>query len=79
MKESYDNYKEGKIQQLALKELSESFNTEVAPTEVELLGQMVHLNGSLQAQYSEWRRLLRAIYAEETAMPEKSAVSQPGQ
>ncbi len=68
MKQAYDNYKEGKIQQQALKELAESFNTEVDPTAMELQGQMVHLQGSLQSQYTEWRRLLRAIYAEETGM-----------
>ncbi len=69
MKQSYDNYKEGKIQQQALKELAESFNTEVEPTAMELSGQMVQLNGSLQSQYTEWRRILRAIYAEETGLP----------
>ena len=66
MKQAYDNYKEGKIQQQALKELAESFNTEVEPTAMKLEGQVVRLSGSLQSQYSEWRRLLRAIYAEET-------------
>ena len=69
MKQAYENFKEGKIQQQALKELAESFNTEMDPTVINLEGQVVQLSGSLQAQYSEWRRLLRAIYAEETGLP----------
>lgn len=76
MKQAYDNYKEGKIQQQALRELAESFNTEVEPTAMDLEGKVVHLNGSLQSQYSEWRRLLRAIYAQETGEPTTEA---PGQ
>jgi hypothetical protein len=78
MKQAYDNYKEGKVQQQALKELSESFNTEVEPTVLELSGQMVQLNGSLQSQYSEWRRLLRAIYTEETGLPAENAAESAG-
>jgi hypothetical protein len=68
MKEAYDNFKEGKIQQQALAELAESFNTEVDPIVMNLEGQVIQLSGSLQAQYSEWRRLLRAIFTEETGI-----------
>lgn len=76
MKQAYDNYKEGKIQQQALRELAESFDTEVEPTAMELEGKVVYLNGSLQSQYSEWRRLLRAIYAEETGELETGSPEQ---
>jgi hypothetical protein len=33
---------------------------------VELEGQTVTLSGSAEAQYEEWRRLLKDIYAAET-------------
>jgi len=69
MKQSYDDYREAKIQQQALKELAESFNTEVQPTVMDLQGKVVELSGTVEAQYAEWRRLLQAIYHEETGLP----------
>jgi len=69
MKQSYDTYREAKIQQQALKELAESFNTEVQPTVMDLQGKVVELSGTVAAQYTDWRRLLQAIYQEETGLP----------
>ena len=69
MKQGYDTSKQSKIHQEALKELATSFDAEVAPVVMEVEGEVVKLNGSLEAQYQEWRRLLREIYAAETGFP----------
>jgi len=74
LKQGYDTYKESKIHEEALKELATSFDAEVKPIVVEVEGEVVKLEGSLEAQYSEWRTLLRRIYAEETGLPLDDAV-----
>jgi hypothetical protein len=48
-----------------LKELSDSFQNEVAAQVVDLEGQTLKLTGTAEEQYREWRRLLHQIYLEE--------------
>ncbi len=60
---------EAKIHAEALGELSASFESEVAPLVVEVEGETVRLTGSREDQYSNWRQLLRQIYAAETGIP----------
>jgi len=36
---------------------------------VEVEGQTLRLEGSVETQYSEWRRLLAQIFAAETGLP----------
>jgi len=48
-----------------LKELSDSFQNEVAPQVVDLEGQTLRLTGTAEEQYREWRRLLHQMYLEE--------------
>jgi hypothetical protein len=71
--------KEAKIHVEALKELGASFEAEVEPLVIEVEGQTLRLSGSVEAQYEEWRELLRKIYATETALPlDPNTGSDPG-
>jgi hypothetical protein len=50
----------------ALKELTLSFQSEVAPQVVEVEGHTLRLTGTAEDQYREWRKLLKQLYIEET-------------
>ena len=50
----------------ALKELTLSFQAEVAPQVVEVEGHTLRLTGTVEDQYREWRKLLKQLYEEET-------------
>jgi hypothetical protein len=65
-KQSYSNFKWAKIQGQEMKLLAKGFNNEIAPTNMEIEGSVVKLNGSLDERYREWRRILRKIYDLET-------------
>jgi hypothetical protein len=65
-KSGLDKAKESEIHAQALEELGQSLENDVKPRVVELEGQTVTLSGSAEAQYEEWRRLLKNIYAAET-------------
>jgi len=58
-------YSDAKTHAQALKELSESFQNEVAPQVVDVEGRMLKLTGTAEEQYSEWRKLLHEMYLEE--------------
>ena len=60
---------EGKIHRDALQELASSFDAEMTPVLVEVEGQTLKLEGSAEAQFAEWRRLLGEIFASETGLP----------
>jgi hypothetical protein len=68
----------------SLRELGESFDSEVEPLVVEVEGQTRRLTGSAEDKYREWRRILREIYAAETGnafdteLPQPDAVAVPG-
>ena len=51
-----------------LKELSESFQNEVAPQVVDVEGRTLKLTGTAEEQYRAWRRLLHLIYFEENGL-----------
>jgi hypothetical protein len=51
----------------ALKELTLSFQSEVAPQVVEVEGHTLRLTGTAEDQYREWRKLLKQLYLEETS------------
>jgi hypothetical protein len=65
-KSGMDRGAETKIHEDALKELAGSLEAEVKPMVVEVEGQTVELTGSAEAQYEEWRDILRQIYQAET-------------
>jgi hypothetical protein len=50
----------------ALKELTLSFQAEVAPQVIEVEGHTLRLTGTAEDQYREWRKLLKQLYLEET-------------
>jgi hypothetical protein len=58
-------YSDAKTHAQALKELSESFQNEVAPQVVDVEGRTLKLTGTAEEQYREWRKLLHQMYVEE--------------
>ncbi|WP_372779305.1 hypothetical protein [Litorivivens sp.] len=69
LKTGIDKFGEKKLHVEALKELGESLSTDLKPRVIELEGKTITLSGSAEAQYQEWRELLRKIYANETGLP----------
>lgn len=69
MQQTYNAYKRSKEHDQDLDELAQGFNNEVAPTVLEVQGKVFRLNGTLDSQYSEWRSILRSIFALETGLP----------
>jgi hypothetical protein len=61
-----DKYSQSQIHADALEELGASFEAEAKPRVVELEDKTVTLTGSLEAQFKEWRRMLKEIYETET-------------
>jgi hypothetical protein len=57
-------YSDAKTHAQALKELSESFQNEVAPQVVDVEGRALKLTGTAEEQYREWRELLHQMYLE---------------
>lgn len=74
LKQGYDTYQQAKIHEAALKELAASFDAEIKPIVVEVEGEVVKLSGSLEAQYAEWRRMMREIYEAETGWSARDPV-----
>ena len=69
MEQTYNSFKNLTIQDQDLQELAGGFNNEVAPTVMEVSGRVFRLSGGLDAQYAEWRDILRSIFALETGLP----------
>jgi hypothetical protein len=59
-------YSDAKVHAQALKELSETFQSEVQPQVVDVEGRTLRLTGTADEQYKEWRELLHQLYLEET-------------
>lgn len=68
MERIYKTYKESKMNEDALRELSDSFDRETAPTVAELSGRVFQLTGTLEKQYEQWRALLQQMVAEERGL-----------
>jgi hypothetical protein len=60
-------YSDAKTHAQALKELSETFQSEVQPQVVDVEGRTLRLTGTADEQYKEWRELLHQLYLEETS------------
>jgi len=58
-------YSDAKVHTQALRELSDSFKSEVAPQVVDVEGRTLRLTGTAEEQYREWRTLLHELYLEE--------------
>ncbi|MBW2193173.1 MAG: hypothetical protein JRF27_05225 [Deltaproteobacteria bacterium] len=66
--------KQAEIHSAAIKELSDSFGSEMQPVVMEFEGKKVELTGSAEAQFNQWRELLRKIYITETGFdPDEAA------
>jgi hypothetical protein len=71
-------YSDAKIHAQALKELSETFQSEVQPQVVDVEGRTLRLTGSADEQYKEWRELLQQLYLEEAGgIPASTSTSAP--
>lgn len=71
---------EGEMNKEAIEELGDSFASEAEPLTLEVEGQTIRLTGSAEQQYSNWRKLLRQIYAKETGLqPVSSQEIRPSQ
>jgi hypothetical protein len=58
--------KQAEMHSEAIRELSETFGTEMKPILVEFEGQKYELTGPAEEQFKRWRELLREIYRAET-------------
>lgn len=61
--------KDAEIHAQSLKELSASLGSEITPFVLDIEGKTIELKGTADAQYEQWRRILKDIYATETATP----------
>ena len=68
-KAGLDQRAEIKTHTESLKQLGDSFQSEVQPMVVDVEGRTLQLKGSAEQQYSEWRQLLRELYENETGLP----------
>ena len=50
-------------------EMGASLGAEIAPQQIELEDRTITLSGSVDAQYQQWKGLLREIYQRERALP----------
>ena len=57
---------EAKIHVEALEEVSASLDSEIEPHSIDLEDRTVTLSGTVNEQYSQWRRILKEIHATET-------------
>jgi outer membrane murein-binding lipoprotein Lpp len=76
-KSGLDKRAEIKIHTESLKQLGDSFQSEVQPMVVDVEGRTLQLKGSAEEQYAEWRRLLRELYENETGLPATSSATVP--
>jgi hypothetical protein len=76
-KSGFDKRAEVKVSAESLKQLGESFQSEVQPMVVDIEGRTLELKGSAEEQYAEWRQLLRELYENETGLPAGSTASVP--
>jgi hypothetical protein len=69
IKSGIDRTQEAEIHAQSLRELSQSLGAEITPHVLNIEGRTIELTGTVDAQYTEWRRILKEIYAEETGLP----------
>jgi hypothetical protein len=70
-------FEDAKTAAQEVKELARSFENEVGSQIVEVEGRSLKLVGTAEEQYREWRRLLAAIYAEETGVAPVAPIISP--
>ena len=68
IKSGLDRRKEAEIHAESLRELSQSLGAEITPYVLDIEGKTIELTGTADAQYQQWRRILKEIYVEETGL-----------
>jgi len=68
-KAGLDQRAEIKTHTESLKQLGDSFQSEVQPMVVDVEGRTLQLKGSAEQQFEEWRQLLKQVYENETGLP----------
>ena len=63
VKSGMDRYKQAEIHEQALAELTQSLGMEIEPNVLQIEGQSIELEGTLDPQYGQRRRILKEIYA----------------
>jgi hypothetical protein len=66
--------REASFHEAAMQEVTEAFQGSVRPVLIDMQGTTVRLTGTAEAQYQEWQRLMREIYAAETGFIEDIAI-----
>ncbi len=69
LKSGLDKKQEAAAHTETVAEMGSSLEAEIAPQVIELEDRTVTLNGSVQAQYEQWRELLHQIYQQERKTP----------
>lgn len=81
LKTALDKRAEARFSADALQELGVSAEAAISPYTMELENQVLQLQGSVEAQYRELRRILKAAYYRDLglALPEEPAIDDPSQ
>jgi len=69
IKRGMDINAQSTIHEEEISELGTAFSAQAEPLVVEVDGEVLKLKGSAEAQYAQWRDLMRKIYASETGLP----------
>jgi hypothetical protein len=69
IKSGMERRREAEIHEESLRELSHSLGAEITPFVLDIEGRTIELTGTADAQYQQWRRILKDIYVEETGLP----------
>ena len=69
VKSGFDRGAEVKMHSESLKQLGESFQSEVQPMVVDVEGKTLQLRGTAEEQFQEWRLLLKELYENERGLP----------
>lgn len=70
IKKGFDRRREAEIHAESLRELSQSLGAEITPYILDIEGQTIELTGTADAQYAQWRKILKKIYTSETSTPQ---------
>ena len=68
IKQGMDINAQSPIHQAAIEELGDSFTSETKPMVIDVDGEVLELTGSAEAQYQQWRELMREMYTTETGL-----------
>ena len=79
IKSGLDKKNEAAAMTESVAEMGASLETQLAPQVIELEDRTITLTGTVEAQYAQWRDLLRQIYDEERGVGPAQELTQAGQ